>query len=59
MKIRVVPCGKIDKQTDGYTDRRTVKQTEMTKLIVEFRNFSIAPKMKTVYFSYRPWISAK
>jgi hypothetical protein len=34
-----------DRQTDGYTERRTIQQTEMTKPIVEFRNFSIAPKI--------------
>jgi len=33
---RVVPCG----QTDGQADR----QTDMTKLIVTFRNFVNAPK---------------
>ena len=33
---RVVPCGR----TDGWTDRRT----DMTKLIVAFRNFTNARK---------------
>jgi hypothetical protein len=39
---RVVPYG----QTDGQTDRdgRTDRKTNMTKLIVEFRNFAKAPK---------------
>jgi hypothetical protein len=40
-----------DIQTDGYTDRRMVKQTVMMKPIVEFRNFSISPKINTVHFS--------
>jgi hypothetical protein len=32
----VVPCGQMDRQTDGHT--------EMTKLIVAFRNFAKEPK---------------
>ena len=33
---RVVPCGQMHRQTDGHT--------EMTKLIVAFRNFANEPK---------------
>ena len=33
---RIVPCGQKDGRTDGRTD--------MTKLIVDFRNFANAPK---------------
>jgi hypothetical protein len=39
---RVVPCG----QTD--TDRQTDRQTNITKLIVAFRNFTNAPKTRIV-----------
>jgi len=38
---RVVPCGRTDRQTD--------RQTEMTKLIVTFHNFSKRQKIKTSY----------
>jgi len=31
--------------TDGGTEGRTGRQTDMTKLIVTFRNFAKAPKM--------------
>jgi hypothetical protein len=34
-----------DEQTEGWTDRETDRQTDMTKLIVAFRNFANAPKM--------------
>jgi len=37
---RVVPFGRID----GRTDRREERQTDITKLIVAFRNFVNAPK---------------
>jgi len=37
---RVVPCGR----TDGRTEGRTGGQTDMTKLIIAFRNFANAPK---------------
>ena len=37
---RVVPCGR----TDGQTDR----QTDMTKLIVTFRNIANAPKKRHI-----------
>jgi hypothetical protein len=36
----VVPCG----QTDGQTGEQTDRETDMTKLIVTFRNFVNAPK---------------
>jgi hypothetical protein len=41
---RVVPFGRKDTQTDAQTDRQTNKYTDITKLIVAFRNFSIARK---------------
>jgi hypothetical protein len=47
MKIR--PAGaemfRADSGTDGRTDGRTGRQTDMTKLMVAFRNFANAPKM--------------
>jgi hypothetical protein len=36
---RIVPCGQMDRRLDGRTD--------MTKLIVTFRNFANAPKNAT------------
>ena len=39
-RSRVFPCGR----TDGRTDKREDRQTDMTKLIVAFRNFANAPK---------------
>jgi hypothetical protein len=33
-----------DRQTDGQTDGRTDRQTNVTKVIVAFRNFANAPK---------------
>jgi hypothetical protein len=45
---RVVPCGR----TDGQTDRRNIdRPTDMTKLIVTFRNFAKAPKTLLYYFT--------
>jgi hypothetical protein len=44
--------GRTDGRTGGLTDRQTDRwteeQTDMTKLIVVFRNFANAPKMETV-----------
>jgi hypothetical protein len=39
---RVVPCGRTDRQTEGGTDGQ--RETDMTKLIVAFRNFAKARK---------------
>jgi hypothetical protein len=39
---RVVLCGRTDERTGGQTDRRT----DMTTLIVAFRNFENVPKNK-------------
>ena len=39
--VRIITCGR--------TDIRTDEQTEMTKLIVAFRNFANAPKMGNVF----------
>ena len=36
---QIVPCGR----TDGRTDGRSEGQTDMTKLIIAFRNFANAP----------------
>jgi Fe-S-cluster formation regulator IscX/YfhJ len=41
MKIRRVGAELF--QADGQTDRHTNRQTDMTKLIVAFRNFVSAP----------------
>ena len=35
-----------------HAERRTDGRTDMTKLIVVFRNFANAPKKKANYFSY-------
>ena len=40
---RVVPCGQTDRRTDGRTD--------MTKLIVVFRNFANAPKKRVLFYT--------
>jgi len=40
---RVVPCG----QTDGWTNG----QTDMTKLVVAFRNFQNAPNVRNGLFA--------
>ena len=37
---RSVPCGR----TDGQTDRRVDRRTDVTKLIVAFRNLATVPK---------------
>jgi hypothetical protein len=37
---RVISCGR----TDGQKDQWTGGQTDMTKLVVAFRNFANAPK---------------
>jgi hypothetical protein len=42
MKIR--PVGAEVLHLDGQTNRRTERQTDMTQLIVAFRNFANAPK---------------
>ena len=42
MKIHVVGAYVFD--AEGRTDKRTDGQTDMTKLIVAFRNFANAPK---------------
>jgi len=42
---RIVPCGR----TDGRTDR----QTDVTKLILAFRNFANAPKNSLLYLLFR------
>jgi hypothetical protein len=39
---RVVACGRTDRQTD--------RQTDMTKVIVSFRNFAYAPKTDAEMF---------
>jgi hypothetical protein len=38
---------------DGHTDRRMDRRTEMTKLIIAFRNFATAPKNETKTFKRR------
>jgi len=35
-------------RTDGKTDRQAGRQTDVTKLIVTFRNFANAPKILNV-----------
>jgi len=44
---RVVPCG----QTDG-------QQTDMTKLIVTFRNFAKEPKHTKIIHFYSLWLTS-
>jgi hypothetical protein len=43
---RVVPYGR----TDGQTDRRAGRRTDMMKLIVALRNFESAPKSNGVKY---------
>jgi len=46
MKIRQVGAEMfhVDGQRDRETDRLTIRQTDMTTLVVVFRNFANAPK---------------
>jgi len=42
---QVLPCGRRDTQTDG----RTKRKTDITKLMVAFRNFANAPKIYVIH----------
>jgi hypothetical protein len=42
-----------DRGTDGRTDRRIDGQTDMTKLIVAFRNFANAPNTGILTAEFR------
>jgi hypothetical protein len=42
--MKVCPVGAELFHSDGQTDRETDGRTDMTKLVVDFRNFAKAPK---------------
>jgi len=44
--IKIRPLGAAFFHANGRTDGRTDRQTEMTNMIVDFRNFANAPKIE-------------
>jgi hypothetical protein len=42
----VIACEQMGRRTDGQADRWAGGQTHMTKLVVDFRNFVVAPVTK-------------
>ena len=62
MKIHSVGAGAklfhVDRRKDGQTNRRTDRQTEKTKLIVAFCNFSKRPQMIYAFINYSKSLTA-
>ena len=44
-----------DRQTEGWTCRRKGRETDMTKLIVAFRNFVKTPKALLPLLGFEAW----